>query len=167
MRIPFYKQVRAGIVGYPNVGKSSLINRLLKRRMCAAAPRPGVTRELKYKLLLWLLRHAYKLQLRLGKMKPHFNEVDILNSSIYFSSYVTFLYLFKVGSFWERSWIARLSWHTPYADQWSNGSNKTCYLWWHWREILRCCWCCCSTGPDAFKASISRYVSHFFFSSIY
>lgn len=41
-------QVRAGIVGYPNVGKSSLINRLLKRRMCPAAPRPGVTRELKY-----------------------------------------------------------------------------------------------------------------------
>lgn len=40
-------QVRAGIVGYPNVGKSSLINRLLKRRMCPAAPRPGVTRELK------------------------------------------------------------------------------------------------------------------------
>lgn len=44
----FLVQVRAGIVGYPNVGKSSLINRLLKRRMCPAAPRPGVTRELKY-----------------------------------------------------------------------------------------------------------------------
>ena len=42
------EQVRAGIVGYPNVGKSSLINRLLKRRMCPAAPRPGVTRVLKY-----------------------------------------------------------------------------------------------------------------------
>ncbi|KAI5313746.1 hypothetical protein L3X38_042922 [Prunus dulcis] len=42
------RAVRAGIVGYPNVGKSSLINRLLKRRMCAAAPRPGVTRELKW-----------------------------------------------------------------------------------------------------------------------
>uniref|UniRef100_A0A0A9D484 G domain-containing protein n=1 Tax=Arundo donax TaxID=35708 RepID=A0A0A9D484_ARUDO len=40
--------VRAGIVGYPNVGKSSLINSLLKRRMCSAAPRPGVTRELKW-----------------------------------------------------------------------------------------------------------------------
>lgn len=40
--------MRAGIVGYPNVGKSSLINRLLKRRMCPAAPRPGVTRALKY-----------------------------------------------------------------------------------------------------------------------
>uniref|UniRef100_A0A7C9CSE5 G domain-containing protein n=1 Tax=Opuntia streptacantha TaxID=393608 RepID=A0A7C9CSE5_OPUST len=43
-----HPQVRAGIVGYPNVGKSSLINRLLKRRMCPAAPRPGVTRELKW-----------------------------------------------------------------------------------------------------------------------
>ncbi|CAI9117645.1 OLC1v1019083C1 [Oldenlandia corymbosa var. corymbosa] len=42
------RAVRAGVVGYPNVGKSSLINRLLKRRMCAAAPRPGVTRELKW-----------------------------------------------------------------------------------------------------------------------
>ncbi|XP_051142605.1 DAR GTPase 3, chloroplastic isoform X2 [Andrographis paniculata] len=42
------RPVRAGIVGYPNVGKSSLINRLLKRRMCPAAPRPGVTRELQW-----------------------------------------------------------------------------------------------------------------------
>ncbi|GAA0172268.1 hypothetical protein LIER_26121 [Lithospermum erythrorhizon] len=42
------RAVRAGIVGYPNVGKSSLINRLLKRRMCPAAPRPGVTRQLKW-----------------------------------------------------------------------------------------------------------------------
>ncbi|KAI3741870.1 hypothetical protein L1987_59548 [Smallanthus sonchifolius] len=42
------RPVRAGIVGYPNVGKSSLINRLLKRRMCPAAPRPGVTRGLKW-----------------------------------------------------------------------------------------------------------------------
>ncbi|XP_047336804.1 DAR GTPase 3, chloroplastic [Impatiens glandulifera] len=42
------RAVRAGIVGYPNVGKSSLINRLLKKRMCQAAPRPGVTRVLKW-----------------------------------------------------------------------------------------------------------------------
>ncbi|KAK7242995.1 hypothetical protein RIF29_37777 [Crotalaria pallida] len=42
------RAVRAGIVGYPNVGKSSLVNRLLKRRMCPAAPRPGVTRELRW-----------------------------------------------------------------------------------------------------------------------
>lgn len=51
----FLVQVRAGIVGYPNVGKSSLINRLLKRRMCPAAPRPGVTRELKYILFINVL----------------------------------------------------------------------------------------------------------------
>ncbi|XP_077241423.1 GTP-binding family protein [Tasmannia lanceolata] len=42
------RPVRAGVVGYPNVGKSSLINRLLKRRMCPAAPRPGVTRQLRW-----------------------------------------------------------------------------------------------------------------------
>ncbi|KAI4349513.1 hypothetical protein L6164_010094 [Bauhinia variegata] len=42
------RPVRAGVVGYPNVGKSSLINRLSKRRMCPAAPRPGVTRELRW-----------------------------------------------------------------------------------------------------------------------
>ncbi|CAH2071890.1 unnamed protein product [Thlaspi arvense] len=42
------RPVRAGIIGYPNVGKSSLINRLLKRKICAAAPRPGVTREMKW-----------------------------------------------------------------------------------------------------------------------
>lgn len=42
------RAIRAGVVGYPNVGKSSLINRLLKRRICEAAPRPGVTRVLKW-----------------------------------------------------------------------------------------------------------------------
>eukprot|EP00262_Sarcandra_glabra_P003316 TRINITY_DN13972_c0_g1_i3.p1 TRINITY_DN13972_c0_g1~~TRINITY_DN13972_c0_g1_i3.p1 ORF type:complete len:373 (+),score=66.87 TRINITY_DN13972_c0_g1_i3:113-1231(+) len=42
------RPVRAGVVGYPNVGKSSIINRLLKRRMCPAAPRPGITRELRW-----------------------------------------------------------------------------------------------------------------------
>ncbi|XP_024016624.1 DAR GTPase 3, chloroplastic [Eutrema salsugineum] len=42
------RSVRAGIIGYPNVGKSSLIYRLLKRKICTAAPRPGVTREMKW-----------------------------------------------------------------------------------------------------------------------
>ncbi|KAI3700017.1 hypothetical protein L2E82_44630 [Cichorium intybus] len=41
------RAVRGGIIGYPNVGKSPLINRLLKRRMCPAAPTPGVRRSLK------------------------------------------------------------------------------------------------------------------------
>ncbi|GLJ52407.1 hypothetical protein SUGI_1114760 [Cryptomeria japonica] len=42
------RATRAGVVGYPNVGKSSLINRLLKRKICVTASRPGVTRELKW-----------------------------------------------------------------------------------------------------------------------
>lgn len=42
------RNVRAAVVGYPNVGKSSLINRLLKRKMCGTAPRPGVTKHLQW-----------------------------------------------------------------------------------------------------------------------
>ena len=42
------RPVRAVVVGFPNVGKSALINRLLGRRLCESAARPGVTRSLKW-----------------------------------------------------------------------------------------------------------------------
>eukprot|EP00793_Prasinoderma_coloniale_P003094 PRCOL_00006561-RA len=42
------RPVRAAVVGFPNIGKSALINRLLKRRVAASAPRPGVTRQLQW-----------------------------------------------------------------------------------------------------------------------
>jgi ribosome biogenesis GTPase A len=42
------RPVRAVVVGFPNVGKSALINRLLGRRLADSAPRPGVTRVLKW-----------------------------------------------------------------------------------------------------------------------
>lgn len=42
------RPVRAVVVGFPNVGKSALINRVLGRRMADSAPRPGVTRSLKW-----------------------------------------------------------------------------------------------------------------------
>ena len=42
------RPVRTAIVGYPNVGKSALINRLTKSKACASAPRPGVTRNLRW-----------------------------------------------------------------------------------------------------------------------
>ena len=42
------RPVRAVVVGFPNVGKSALINRLLGRRMADSAPRPGVTRTLRW-----------------------------------------------------------------------------------------------------------------------
>ncbi len=42
------RPVRAVVIGFPNVGKSALINRLLNRRVCESAPKPGVTRNLKW-----------------------------------------------------------------------------------------------------------------------
>lgn len=40
------RALRVGVVGYPNTGKSSLINRLLGRRRVKSEDRPGVTRAL-------------------------------------------------------------------------------------------------------------------------
>lgn len=42
------RPVRAVAIGFPNVGKSALINRLLKRRVAESAARPGVTRQLRW-----------------------------------------------------------------------------------------------------------------------
>eukprot|EP00884_Botryococcus_braunii_P023264 jgi/Botrbrau1/9621/Bobra.0131s0002.2 len=42
------RPVRACVIGFPNVGKSALINRMLNRRLCDSAPKPGVTRDLKW-----------------------------------------------------------------------------------------------------------------------
>jgi ribosome biogenesis GTPase A len=42
------RPVRAVVMGFPNVGKSALINRLLKKRAVESANRPGVTRQLRW-----------------------------------------------------------------------------------------------------------------------
>lgn len=42
------RAVRACVVGFPNVGKSALINRLLGRRLADSAAKPGVTRSLRW-----------------------------------------------------------------------------------------------------------------------
>jgi len=42
------RPVRAVVIGFPNVGKSALINRLLNRRVVESARRPGVTRQLRW-----------------------------------------------------------------------------------------------------------------------
>jgi len=42
------RPVRAVVIGFPNVGKSALINRLIKRRVVESARRPGVTRQLRW-----------------------------------------------------------------------------------------------------------------------
>lgn len=42
------RPVRAVVIGFPNVGKSALINRLLKRKVVESARRAGVTKQLRW-----------------------------------------------------------------------------------------------------------------------
>ncbi|RMF22988.1 MAG: ribosome biogenesis GTPase YlqF [Cyanobacteria bacterium J083] len=42
------RPVRAGVIGFPNVGKSALINRLVGRKVVASARKAGVTRQLRW-----------------------------------------------------------------------------------------------------------------------
>ena len=42
------REVRAAVIGFPNVGKSAIINRLMKRKACESANTPGVTRQLRW-----------------------------------------------------------------------------------------------------------------------
>ena len=47
------RAVRAVIIGFPNIGKSALVNRLAGRRVASSAAKPGVTRH-----LTWLRLHG-------------------------------------------------------------------------------------------------------------
>lgn len=38
------KNISVGFIGYPNVGKSSVINALMHRKVCKVAPEPGETK---------------------------------------------------------------------------------------------------------------------------
>ncbi|PWN43639.1 NGP1NT-domain-containing protein [Ceraceosorus guamensis] len=42
------KQISIGMIGYPNVGKSSIINTLKKKKVCNVAPIPGETKVWQY-----------------------------------------------------------------------------------------------------------------------
>ncbi len=42
------RPVRAVVIGFPNVGKSALINRIIGKRVVESAARPGVTRQLRW-----------------------------------------------------------------------------------------------------------------------
>ena len=44
---------KCGIVGLPNVGKSTLFNRLLGRRQAIVDPQEGITRDRNYGKLEW------------------------------------------------------------------------------------------------------------------
>jgi GTP-binding protein len=49
----------AAIIGRPNVGKSSLFNRFLKRRIAIVDDRPGITRDRNYAICEWGGREFY------------------------------------------------------------------------------------------------------------
>ncbi|MEM1308357.1 MAG: ribosome biogenesis GTPase YlqF [Cyanobacteria bacterium P01_H01_bin.153] len=42
------RAVRVVVIGFPNVGKSALINRLVKKKVVESARKPGVTRQLRW-----------------------------------------------------------------------------------------------------------------------
>jgi nuclear GTP-binding protein len=46
------KQISVGLIGYPNVGKSSLINTLKQKKVCNVAPIPGETKNWQYVTLM-------------------------------------------------------------------------------------------------------------------
>ncbi|CAZ85641.1 unnamed protein product [Tuber melanosporum] len=46
------KQISVGLIGYPNTGKSSVINTLRKKKVCTVAPIPGETKVWQYITLM-------------------------------------------------------------------------------------------------------------------
>lgn len=46
------KQISFGFIGYPNVGKSSIINTLRRKKVCTVAPIPGETKVWQYITLM-------------------------------------------------------------------------------------------------------------------
>lgn len=46
------KQISCGVIGYPNTGKSSIINTLISRKSCKVAPIPGETKIWQYITLM-------------------------------------------------------------------------------------------------------------------
>lgn len=70
------KQVSVGFIGYPNSGKSSVINTLRKKKVCTVAPIPGETKVWQY---ITLMRRIYLIDCP-GVVPPNPNdsEEDIL-----------------------------------------------------------------------------------------
>ena len=70
------KQISVGFIGYPNTGKSSIINTLRKRKVCTVAPIPGETKVWQY---ITLMKRIYLIDCP-GVVPPNNNdsEQDIL-----------------------------------------------------------------------------------------
>ncbi|KAH8682664.1 NGP1NT domain-containing protein [Xylariales sp. PMI_506] len=70
------KQISVGFIGYPNVGKSSIINTLRAKKVCNVAPIPGETKVWQY---ITLMKRIYLIDCP-GIVPPNMNDTpqDIL-----------------------------------------------------------------------------------------
>ncbi|KAF2140962.1 uncharacterized protein K452DRAFT_288354 [Aplosporella prunicola CBS 121167] len=66
------KQVSVGLIGYPNTGKSSIINTLRKKKVCTTAPIPGETKVWQY---VTLMKRIYLIDCP-GIVPPNGNDTD-------------------------------------------------------------------------------------------
>ena len=64
------KQVSVGLIGYPNTGKSSIINTLRKKKVCTVAPIPGETKVWQY---ITLMKRIYLIDCP-GIVPPNQND---------------------------------------------------------------------------------------------
>ena len=64
------KQISVGFIGYPNTGKSSIINTLRKKRVCTVAPIPGETKIWQY---ITLMKRIYLIDCP-GVVPPNNND---------------------------------------------------------------------------------------------
>ncbi|KAL1976658.1 hypothetical protein VTN31DRAFT_2940 [Thermomyces dupontii] len=66
------KQISVGFIGYPNTGKSSIINTLRKKKVCNVAPIPGETKVWQY---ITLMRRIYLIDCP-GVVPPSTHDTD-------------------------------------------------------------------------------------------
>ncbi|KAK3719557.1 GTPase required for pre-60S ribosomal subunit nuclear export and maturation [Vermiconidia calcicola] len=66
------KQISVGFIGYPNTGKSSIINTLRKKKVCTVAPVPGETKVWQY---ITLMKRIYLIDCP-GIVPPSATDTD-------------------------------------------------------------------------------------------
>ncbi|KAG2226829.1 hypothetical protein INT45_005794 [Circinella minor] len=70
------KQIQVGFIGYPNTGKSSIINTLKAKKVCTVAPIPGETKVWQY---ITLMKRIYLIDCPgVVPPNPDDNETDII-----------------------------------------------------------------------------------------